>query len=222
MKDGLTQHQPFLWIYAFIGIADLFVLTAWPEWRFITKPLIMISLMVHFLRASRQIKSRKAVYIFGLALVFAWLGDVFLLAEDRFIFGLGSFLIMQLLYVICFLIGHNFHGKREWFYAALLLATTAAVNFMLWPHVGDLRIPVIVYTLAIGLMSYVAYSRDLLSKGYMSIWIGTVFFLVSDSLLAINLFNGPIAMGGILVMSTYIIAQFMITVGYIDFLTAGD
>jgi uncharacterized membrane protein YhhN len=220
--DVVTDHKKFLLIYALIALADLYVLSNMPEYRWLTKPLIMISVIVYFGIQSRSIKNKKAVRIFLAALVFAWLGDVFLIGDDNFILGLLSFLIMQALYIVCFVIGQNYYGKRETLYGAVLFLVTIGMNNLLWSEVGDMRIPVIVYTLAIGLMSYIAYTRDLLRSGYQLVWIGTIFFLVSDSVLAFNLFKGPIAFGGILVMSTYIVAQYLIAIGYLAFLEEGE
>ncbi len=48
--------------------------------------------------------------------------------------------------------------------------------------------------------------------------IGAVFFLLSDSLLAINKFYRPFELAGILVMLTYGLAQLFITEGAIRYI----
>jgi uncharacterized membrane protein YhhN len=58
-------------------------------------------------------------------------------------------------------------------------------------------------------------------KGYFSwekpmnsiILIGAIFFVTSDSLLAINKFYNPIQSANFLIMFTYIVAQYLITFG---------
>ncbi len=41
----------------------------------------------------------------------------------------------------------------------------------------------------------------------------TIFFVISDSLIVINRFLTPVPLSGFLVMSTYYLAQFLITFG---------
>jgi uncharacterized membrane protein YhhN len=218
MNQNSPIKWPFLILFTLIGIADLAALSWYEAYRFFTKPLIMICLIGYFLWETKAVESKRPVYIFLFALIFAWLGDCFLLGTDYFIYGLLSFLIMQILYTKSFLIGRNYHGKRELFFALILLTFTICINSVLWPHVAAMRIPVIIYTLAIAVMSYVAYTRDFTQVGYQTIWIGTLFFVVSDSVLSINLFLGAVPLGGLIVMSTYIVAQYLITTGFVSYL----
>jgi len=53
------------------------------------------------------------------------------------------------------------------------------------------------------------------NKSFLLVFVGALFFLVSDSLLAINKFLHPFASSGLLIMSTYITAQFLIIEGII-------
>jgi uncharacterized membrane protein YhhN len=210
--------NPIVFVFAIIALADLVVLSYLPQYRAFTKPLIMLVLLGYFLIETQTIVNSKTKLLFASALVFAWLGDVFLIGESYFIYGLLSFLVMQVLYTLCFVKGQNYYGKREIIFGGILTIIVVAMNYFLSDHVGDMRIPVIVYTLAISLMSFVAYTRDFTGAGYWSVWIGTVFFLLSDSLLSLNLFRGPITGFNIAVMATYIIAQWLIVRGYIDYL----
>ena len=72
----------------------------YPVGRWVTKPLIMISLAYFYYKSANKFDK-----LFFAALVFALIGDSFLLFDipNFFLFGLGSFLIMQILYSIVFL-----------------------------------------------------------------------------------------------------------------------
>jgi uncharacterized membrane protein YhhN len=50
-------------------------------------------------------------------------------------------------------------------------------------------------------------------KSFTYVFIGSVLFVLSDSMIAINKFFHPIQNEGILIMSTYIAAQFLIMRG---------
>lgn len=207
--------------YVIISIGDFYILSSSTHLRIYSKPLLMITLFIGFLSVLRTLQNTDK-WVFAGALIFALLGDIFLVGDDSFILGLGSFLIMQLIYIYLFIKDRNFYGRREWMYGVLLLAIIAITNYFLMPHVGDMLVPVILYTTAISLMSFFAYTRDMTKAGYSLVWIGTLFFILSDTLLAINLFLVKMTFGGILVMLTYVIAQFLIASGYAKYLISKE
>lgn len=51
------------------------------------------------------------------------------------------------------------------------------------------------------------------SESFWQVYIGAVFFLISDSMIAINKFYQPIEEAGIIIMGTYCIAQLLIVMG---------
>jgi uncharacterized membrane protein YhhN len=157
------------------------------------------------------------------ALLFSWIGDVILMFADKgelyFIFGLVSFLIAHLLFILLF-INQRTEGDylKNIFFWIGVIAVAAYLKSMLsllFPTLGDLKIPVSVYALTISAMLIMAI------KGYFTwekpmntvILIGAVFFVTSDSILAINKFYNPIQSANFLIMFTYIVAQYLITFG---------
>ena len=84
-------------------------------------------------------------------------------------------------------------------------------------QLDSLLIPVVIYMVAILVMVISAYLR----KGavnYFSftlVLLGALFFLVSDSLIALNKFYKPITYPTISIMITYAIAQYCIIIGLI-------
>ena len=95
MGNWLTKN--FDLVFGVLAIIELLFVVYFPEGRVVTKPLIMITLFGYYFMSSSS-KDR----LFMTALFFAFLGDTFLLSDDLFLYGLGSFLVMQLLYAICF------------------------------------------------------------------------------------------------------------------------
>lgn len=78
-----------------------------------------------------------------------------------------------------------------------------------------MRIPVIVYVFAIMIMAIAAFKRkkNINQKSFILVFLGALFFIASDSLLAINKFLTSIPYAHILVMGTYATAQYLITRG---------
>ena len=185
----------------------------------IAKPLIMISLMVYYLGS---VSARN--YFFTAALVFCWLGDVLLMFQQNelfFIGGLVAFLLGHILYVICFRqmrfnnqAGGLLNTQKIRFAFPIILAGTGLVT-ILFSHLGALKIPVMVYALALTIMVLQALFRFgfTTKKSFVLIFVGALFFMVSDSLLAINKFMQPVPMASLDIMATYMVAQFLIVEG---------
>jgi len=187
--------------------------------NFITKPLLVPALAIYYLVATSQ-KS----YLFLAALFFCWLGDVLLMLqrdEIFFIAGLIAFLTGHVLYIICY---RNFRSagtgltgpQRIRFSFPIVLAGTGLVT-ILFPHLGALQIPVMVYALVITVMAMQALFRygGTNSKSFILVFAGAISFMVSDSLLAINKFMQPLPLAGLAIMFTYILAQYLIVEGVV-------
>jgi len=73
-------------------------------------------------------------------------------------------------------------------------------------------IPVIIYGFTISMFGVVSLINYVETKSAKSIWmlIGAIVFMISDTLLAINKFYLPKEVFGVLIMGTYIIAQYLI------------
>jgi uncharacterized membrane protein YhhN len=89
---------------------------------------------------------------------------------------------------------------------------------ILYPVLGDLKIPVMVYALVLTVMVLQSIFRYgfTSSASFWNVCIGALFFLASDSLLAINKFLQPLPSASLLIMVTYMVAQYSITVGAIS------
>lgn len=106
-----------------------------------------------------------------LGLLLSAAGDAFLLSDERRAFqsGLGSFLLAHLAYAAAF--GPISHPGLPALGAVALL--TAAVLTWLWPRLGAMRLPVVVYAAAIGLMLWLAsgVDRTVVPAGALLFWL---------------------------------------------------
>jgi uncharacterized membrane protein YhhN len=210
-------------IFVLVVVAELIAVAySMPLVQTIAKPLIMITLMSYYLFS---VSERN--YFFMAALMFCWFGDVLLMFqgdEIYFIGGLVAFLTGHVLYVFSYRQMRDPEGverllntQKIRFSFPIILAGTGLVVVLL-PHLGDLKIPVMIYALVLTIMVLQALFRfGFTSKRSFSlIFIGAVFFMISDSLLAINKFLQPLPLASLLIMTTYMSAQFLIVEGAID------
>ena len=130
--------------------------------------------------------------------------------------GLIAFLLAHISYSVVFLIQGKIILKKEMRTVAVsLLAYGIALFMMLQDNLGTLKVPVIIYILAIMIMAITAYGRkDLVDyTSFKLVFMGALFFILSDSILAVNKFLVAIPGSHFLVMGTYATAQYLIVRG---------
>lgn len=220
MKAFLKQYGFAVYLLAAV-IQLIAILLLWEEGRFMTKPLLMPLLALAVYAASEHSKERSIILT---AIFFSFLGDSFLLFDYinplYFIFGLVSFLLTHILYVVYFIgikpVQLSLLKQYPWI---ILLVTAYGIGlvYFLFPKLGELKMPVIVYATVICSMllcSVHIYKRVNTNAGGMFIG-GALLFVLSDSLLAINKFNAPITAAAFLIMLTYCAAQYFIARGFV-------
>ncbi|MBC3787335.1 lysoplasmalogenase [Spirosoma utsteinense] len=187
-----------------------------------TKPLIVGMLLVWAWR-HRTVGGRPMM-ILRIGLVFALLGDIFLMIQEVDLFGpgLASFLFMQLCYCAVFGMRGAFQSISLAMFGLISLpfALYAGVFLMILypaftanPALQGLWIPVIVYVGCISTMGLLAALRRG-NAGYGHVLTGALLFILSDSAIAVNGFLSPFPGSTPLIMSTYAAAQYLI-VSYI-------
>lgn len=207
---------------AFLIIALLHLYSIYANFsnlRFFSKPLICAFLFLILYR-ERGLKNRFNQLI-GTGLIFGWLGDIFLMMHDQFLLGLISFLVGHILYVIAFIkqtsVKDLTRHKVYILVAGILLTYSYYLFNVLEPSLGIMKIPVILYIFVIPLMALFAFTRrhQTNTLSFIVVFIGAILFIISDSILALNKFVAYIPNSDLYIMSTYILAQYGITLGTI-------
>jgi uncharacterized membrane protein YhhN len=114
---------------------------------------------------------------FGLAVLVALalslLGDALLLSARKpaFLAGLVAFLLAHVAYVVAFAP----RSRPSPLVLAAILAVTAGVVRWLWPHAGELRVPVLAYAAVIAAMLWLA-----LGVPRVAVQAGAALFWLSD------------------------------------------
>ena len=90
---------------------------------------------------------------------------------------------------------------------------------ILFDHLGEMKIPVLIYGAVISIMLFIAALFIFVKKsGSIFIVAGALLFITSDSLLAINKFYSPFINASMYIMLTYAFAQYYIVKGVIQYL----
>lgn len=184
----------------------------------IMKSLIIPILMILFLVNIKLSSNRLNLIIFA-GLFFSWAGDVILENKNLFIPGLVCFLLAHLMYLIAFFNtpGKNVIFRNRWYLLIPVMLFGTGLIFYLYNDLATMRIPVILYSFVILTMLTGAINRleKVNRTSYYLVLAGAILFVISDSAIAINKFCHHFEYSGIVVMTTYIIAQYLIVSGYI-------
>lgn len=187
--------------------------------RLITKPLIIPLLSGYYL--SMQVKRKPLLKDYVLhGLFFSWIGDVLLQSDNLFIPGLLSFLTAHIFYIVYFVkikSTQNSFFKLRPIMLMAVIAYLVELMYILWPFLGGMKIPVLLYGITISTMLSAAMwqYQKLENKTALFFIIGATLFVASDSLLAFNRFRENFYLSGISIMTTYILAQLFIVTGAI-------
>ena len=136
------------------------------------------------------------------------MGDILLEASPNFFaFGLVAFLIAQINYIIAFL---RRDKSLSLVTAALLLIFGTGLYWFLYPNLNEMAIPVLLYISVILTMVWRAFAQRKFNKFAIYALVGSLFFVFSDSLIALNKFYATLPYSRGVIMITYWTAQFLI------------
>ena len=200
------------------------------KWADMTKFMLMPVLLLFFLAFSFvSIKTFSVLNVLIIiALVFSFLGDAVLLFDwekQNFALGILFFAITQISYIVFAILGANVE------YIPLIPGVAVAVIFLILIIYAVMRTKkylkgfkpiVIAYGLILSLMSwlFIVFAFANPSIGLVSAAIGSVLFLISDTMVSAKYFLGGKAGMRFLIMKTYILAQLLIVLGAIGIIGA--
>jgi uncharacterized membrane protein YhhN len=195
-----------------LGVAVVFAVTDWVavargnrRVEYVAKPGATLALVGVAATLDAAHSDTQAVFV--AALVASLAGDVFLmLPGDRFVPGLASFLVAQILYTV----GFALHAGDAGEYAVGVVVAAALVTPLAVRFVRALRasrrdalvLPVVAYMSAISVMLVSA-----IASGDAFAVVGALAFVASDSLIAETRFVRPRPWGPVAIMVTYHVAQ---------------
>ncbi|MEI3854347.1 MULTISPECIES: lysoplasmalogenase [Ensifer] len=208
-------HAVFLVCAGLAILGSLLAASDGSVWRwlhYLTKPTATLLLLVVVLRNLAS-SSRAYGTAVAIGLIFAAAGDVFLmLPGDYFLAGLVCFLLTHCAYIFALTRDVRFADHRGVFAFFALVALLVVGG--LWTSLpSPMRIPVVIYALALGAMAAQAISRARQLSGTPQrtaarfAAYGGLLFLISDTVLAYGRFRWDIPLNALWVLGTYYAAQ---------------
>lgn len=189
------------------------------------KPLLMVSLFIAYIKLNKN-PFEKIDYLYLLALLFSFLGDVFLMPFFKnFLAGLSAFLIAHIFYIIIYL--HDrakpilLNTTQITILSLSLLVFLSLPSLILWkliPQNPDyfLIIAILLYSTALfSLMLTAIIRKQIPQNSYHYILAGSGLFMLSDSFLSINKFVISLPYSPLWVITTYTAAQALIFYGFL-------
>jgi len=189
---------------------------------FFSKPLLMPLLILFYIFGVIDTSSIARVdWFIVIALIGGCAGDIFLMLKDEdkwFLYGMGAFLVNQIFFIMSFLLSNtDYTGFNVW--GLFLLGPAILIMVFTIPRfinkTGDMKGPVLVYMAAIFIMHLSALLRITVFQGlpFVLIFVGSLSYIFSDASLAVNKWAGEFTNARFIIMVTYVMAQFYITLG---------
>jgi uncharacterized membrane protein YhhN len=154
-------------------------------------------------------------YLLLAGLIVCMGGDVFLALPQgkMFLFGLISFLVGHLFYILAFF---SVAEASTWTWIGLLTVCVVSIWIYSWlrPHLGSMNIPVMLYVIIISIMVSGAWTvlgdLDLTRTGRIMVFIGALVFYFSDVFVARDRFIGQQFLNRLLGLPLYYAGQFLL------------
>ena len=145
-----------------------------------------------------------------IGLLFCLGGDTFLLFPDFFALGLGAFLIGHLWFIAAFV---KENGWKFPLKIGIPLAIFGSILYsLIYSDLGKLFLPVAIYMIVIVIMSWQGIALTIKSTKitFNRAGLAVSLFLFSDALIALNKFYTPISFSGVIILTTYWMAIFLL------------
>ncbi len=185
---------------------------------YITKPIAtLLVIAAALLSLTIPETTRQYTILIVVGLIFCLGGDVALMFMDSkkaFLIGLILFLLGHVIYAVTFLMYGGAPGEIIWI-GLILLIFVALFYTYLYSGLGKMKVPVALYVLIISAM--VTFATATLFSGIVPkttawlITLGSILFLISDVVLAINRFKVPLKYDR-LSLIPYYLGQFLIAI----------
>lgn len=176
------------------------------SWLVKTLPIICLALF-----ALLRLPGR-AGRLLGAGLLLSGAGDILLeLPRTPVLFqaGMGAFILAHLCYTSHFIRPPAWMPLRGLFMGLLCLGA-ALLGLFIYPRLAGMALPILAYLsviLAMALSTFLGRDNHWLSMA------GAVLFVISDALIAVNMFVSPVPAASFWIMATYYPAQAMLTAG---------
>lgn len=221
----IRKHLLFNLVYALLFIVVL--ITGYQHYTLLNygvSPCVTLVLLVFFCLTTR-LSGRFHKRLFT-GIVFALTGSTFVLLRNYdpsyFTYGLLAFLVCHLFYIGAFYLDFRSAQELDKKGAKIAIFSSAIIfttfYFYLRPHLGPLRLPVLVCIFIVALLAMMAAFRNqrVNPASFKLILTGVLFFIIADGILAHCYFISPFQFSDLLISAIYMIAQYFIVIGGVE------
>lgn len=228
LKSDNMKRSVFLTVWAVFAVLYFLAEGNGIVYDIILKALPELWIIVALAASRRHIESRIFVPVI-LALVFSVLGDT--AGEFKFGKGLNIAFVIQ---IACFLVAQVFYTvsfarniKRQWWEvparekvlkSAAFLAVISYMSVVAVKVISSIDSAIMIIACCLYLLALLASGTSSImqsrEKQYCFV-LGAMLFIFSDSVIALNSFVGRIPDAGLIIMSTYFLAQFLLNVSLV-------
>lgn len=204
--ERVTKIPSWLWLlYIIVGVGNLLSVEHWllPYDFFFPSKVAIIPVLMLLIRKS-------SISWLWTALFFSWVGDITI--HFYFLLGVGSFFIAHVAYIYGLFQWRAKPLKPQWWTFIAILLYLGGMFWVLLPHIGSMTPFIITYAITLG-TTLIAAVHIAPTKGKVLLLVGVLFFVISDSILAVSNFAIPFSGSRVMVMSTYILAQGLMVAG---------
>ncbi len=200
----------------FIDIAVKIYLEDFP-YRYISKPIVLSLLIGFYLVNNKETNKKKSLYVL-LGLLSFLIGDIFVIDYSTQVFFIVSMLLFslgKLFYCLKFTNFEDFNVNRLIPFLIICFIFMVFIFRLIYENLGDYFIPVLIYFFVSLLLALFSFLRKNATNvdSYRMVFLGILFFLVSETVMVLKTFYHEIIFQDFLVMFTYGVAQYLIVTG---------
>ena len=212
----------FTLLFFTILIIDILVklnLSSFP-YRYFSKPFVVFSLIVYYYLNNKEKDKKQKKWVF-LSLIVFLIGDLIIINHDNFIFlaiSMVCFSLAKVFLSLRFSHKHDFNIMRLIPLSILMFAYTIFIVSMVYQNLGDFFAPAITcFFLSLLLFQFAILRRGIVDRvSYLYVLIGVIFFILSESMMAIKTFNTALPYQDVLIMLFYGSALYLIVMGIVS------
>jgi len=225
----------FTWLFFALGVADIVALNSITQdsiftaenysFHVVFKPLLMASAIFFLMKYLSHKNHHNWVLV---AFLYSLLGNLMFMAHELnplfLVSGLTAFFLVHWSYIIYFHRSANVKTSSNWTIHGLQIFVAlfmVGLYIAMYPNLGGLWLPVMLYSIILTVMVVVAFSRfgRVNFSAFLYTSIGAVAFLISDCLFGYHRYIDTIPFASSLIAGSYCVAQYMILKGYVSLKT---
>ncbi|MDO5969725.1 lysoplasmalogenase family protein [Flavivirga aquimarina] len=188
-------------------------------YRYISKPLVIILLSLYYYFNTNERRHKKKLWI-TLALFCFLVGDMLILKHTNIIFlSISMFFFAMGKAFLSLRLSHrsDFNIMRLIPFSMILFTYTFFIVSFLYNSLKGFFIPALIsFFVSLLLIEFAFLRKDVVNKvSYLYVLLGTVFYVLCESMIAIKTFKMDLPMQDVLIMAVYGIAMYLIVFGIV-------